>query len=213
MANRPTSMAVSGNNRSFFQYKLVLLGDSSVGKSSLALRFVRGQFQEFQESTIGAAFMTQSVQCSDGTTVKFEIWDTAGQERYHSLAPMYYRGAHCAVVVYDISDASTFTRAKSWVRELQRQAPPNIIIALAGNKLDLSHSRQVSEEEASAYAAENKLLFVEASAKTDANVKLIFTRVAEAIPKSDAATAAPRSQDTSSKTVNLGEEDNRRKCC
>jgi len=74
------------------QFKLVLLGESAVGKSSLVLRFVKGQFHEFQESTIGAAFLTQTL-CLDDTTVKFEIWDTAGQERYHSLAPMYYRGA------------------------------------------------------------------------------------------------------------------------
>uniref|UniRef100_A0A2K5PKZ8 RAB5B, member RAS oncogene family n=1 Tax=Cebus imitator TaxID=2715852 RepID=A0A2K5PKZ8_CEBIM len=85
------------------QFKLVLLGESAVGKSSLVLRFVKGQFHEYQESTIGAAFLTQSV-CLDDTTVKFEIWDTAGQERYHSLAPMYYRGAQAAIVVYDITN-------------------------------------------------------------------------------------------------------------
>lgn len=89
------------------QFKLVLLGESSVGKSSLVLRFVKGQFHEFQESTIGAAFLTQTVQIDD-TTVKFEIWDTAGQERYHSLAPMYYRGAQAAIVVYDITNKETF---------------------------------------------------------------------------------------------------------
>ena len=81
---------------------------------------MKGQFHEFQESTIGAAFLTQTV-CLDDTTVKFEIWDTAGQERYHSLAPMYYRGAQAAIVVYDITNADTFERAKSWVKELQRQ--------------------------------------------------------------------------------------------
>ena len=93
-------MAAAGR---VFQYKLVLLGDSAVGKSSLVLRFVRGQFFEYQESTIGAAFLTQTVALND-TTVKFEIWDTAGQERYHSLAPMYYRGAAAAIVVYDITN-------------------------------------------------------------------------------------------------------------
>lgn len=85
------------------QFKVVLLGESAVGKSSLVLRFVKREFHEFQESTIGAAFLTQTVQINDDTTVKFEIWDTAGQERYHSLAPMYYRGAQAALVVYDIT--------------------------------------------------------------------------------------------------------------
>ena len=95
-----------------FQFKLVLLGDSAVGKSSLVLRFVRGQFFEYQESTIGAAFLTQTVALND-TTVKFEIWDTAGQERYHSLAPMYYRGAAAAIVVYDITNRVRAPRPKA----------------------------------------------------------------------------------------------------
>lgn len=89
--------------------------------------------------------MTQTV-CLDDTTVKFEIWDTAGQERYHSLAPMYYRGAQAAIVVYDITNLDTFGRAKTWVKELQRQASPNIVIALAGNKADLSSKRMVEYE-------------------------------------------------------------------
>ncbi|CAK1549580.1 unnamed protein product [Leptosia nina] len=122
------------------QFKLVLLGESAVGKSSLVLRFVKGQFHEYQESTIGAAFLTQTL-CLDDTTVKFEIWDTAGQERYHSLAPMYYRGAQAAIVVYDITNQDTFGRAKNWVKELQRQASPSIVIALAGNKNDLAAKR------------------------------------------------------------------------
>ncbi|KAF0026950.1 hypothetical protein F2P81_021687 [Scophthalmus maximus] len=92
------------------QFKLVLLGDMAVGKSSLVLRFVKGQFDEFQETTIGAAFLAQSV-CLDDTTVKFEIWDTAGQERYHSLAPMYYRGAQAAIVVFDITKPEAQTYA------------------------------------------------------------------------------------------------------
>ena len=92
-----------------------------------------------------AAFLTQTV-CLDDTTVKFEIWDTAGQERYHSLAPMYYRGAQAAIVVYDITNQDTFGRAKTWVKELQRQASPNIVIALAGNKADLSSKRMVEYE-------------------------------------------------------------------
>lgn len=84
--------------------------------------------------------------CLDDTTVKFEIWDTAGQERYHSLAPMYYRGAQAAIVVYDITSQETFGRAKNWIKELQRQASPNIVIALAGNKADLSSKRMVEYE-------------------------------------------------------------------
>ncbi|CAO2607300.1 Ras-related protein Rab-5A [Lemmus lemmus] len=92
--------------------------------------------------SFSAAFLTQTV-CLDDTTVKFEIWDTAGQERYHSLAPMYYRGAQAAIVVYDITNEESFARAKNWVKELQRQASPNIVIALSGNKADLANKRAV----------------------------------------------------------------------
>jgi small GTP-binding protein len=194
-----------------FQFKLVLLGDSAVGKSSLVLRFVRGQFFEYQESTIGAAFLTQTVALND-TTVKFEIWDTAGQERYHSLAPMYYRGAAAAIVVYDITNRDTFQRAKQWVKELQRQGNPNIVIALAGNKSDLNSKRKVEPEEAEScaaqlgaalaqlsrnsarnsltpaysvgrYANDNGIFFMETSAKTAANVNELFVAIARKLPK------------------------------
>ncbi|KAI6136220.1 GTP-binding protein RAB5 [Pisolithus sp. B1] len=167
-----------------FQFKLVLLGESAVGKSSLVLRFVKDQFDDYRESTIGAAFLTQTVTLDDQTIVKFEIWDTAGQERYKSLAPMYYRNANCAVVVYDITQTSSLDKARTWIRELQRQADPSIVIALCGNKTDLGARRQITQEEAKKYAGEEGLMWFETSAKTGDGVSEVFTAIAKKLPLS-----------------------------
>ncbi|KAK9895849.1 ras-domain-containing protein [Cystobasidium minutum MCA 4210] len=134
-SGQPQSQGAAASSRGI-QVKLVLLGESAVGKSSLVVRFVQNDFQENKEPTIGAAFLTQKCRLED-KVIKFEIWDTAGQERFHSLAPMYYRNAAAAIVVYDVTKASSLEKAKSWVKELQRQANSNIVIAFVGNKIDL----------------------------------------------------------------------------
>ncbi|KAL4429034.1 hypothetical protein ABPG77_006073 [Micractinium sp. CCAP 211/92] len=167
------------------QSKLVLLGEMGSGKTSLVQRFVRGQYFENQESTIGASFFTKTI---PEKHVKFEIWDTAGQERYHSLAPMYYRGAAAAIVVFDITHPASFERAKKWVWELRQNVQnPNLIIALVGNKVDLAEeARQVPEADARTYAAETGLLYFETSAKADINVTALFDEVADKLPKAAA---------------------------
>lgn len=157
-------------------------------------------------TSILAAFLTQK--CNLPTrTIKFEIWDTAGQERFASLAPMYYRNAQAALVVYDLTKPTSLVKAKHWVAELQRQASPGIVIALVGNKLDLASSsssaeaedgedgedsgdaRKVSTEEAQSYAEEESLLFFETSAKTGHNVTEVFTAIANAIPETSLKSA------------------------
>lgn len=163
------------------RWKLVLLGNTSAGKSSLVLRFVRNQYVEYQESTIGAAFLTRKIQL-DGKEIIFEIWDTAGQERYHSLIPMYYRGASIGIVAYDITDRFSFDKAKQWVTEL-RLNNINIIIALSGNKIDLGEDRKVSYEEASTYANSNNLIFIETSSKLNVNVYELFELLAKSLPE------------------------------
>ncbi|WVR06077.1 hypothetical protein IAU60_003105 [Kwoniella sp. DSM 27419] len=147
------------------QVKLVLLGEAAVGKSSVVLRFCQGDFNENTSPTIGAAFLTQKCRL-DNRVVKFEIWDTAGQERFHSLAPMYYRNAQAAVVVYDITKAASLEKAKAWVKELQRQANANIVIALVGNKLDLV-SGTVAEPAAAASTPVEEVTETEESAEDD----------------------------------------------
>lgn len=183
--------------------KLVLLGEAAVGKSSLVLRFVSNDFQENKEPTIGAAFLTQKCTIGD-RTIKYEIWDTAGQERFASLAPMYYRNAQAAIVVYDITKPASFVQAKHWVKELHEQASKDITIALVGNKYDLVEDepedggnvgegeggtlellRKVSKEEGQALADEEGLLFFEASAKTSYNVNEVFVGIGEKIPDSN----------------------------
>jgi len=199
----------SGAPKPSSSVKLVLLGEAAVGKSSLVLRFVNDDFQENKEPTIGAAFLTQK--CNLATrTIKFEIWDTAGQERFASLAPMYYRNAQSALVVYDITKPSSLTKAKHWVAELQRQASPGIVIALVGNKLDLAGAPQDSNDdddaedqraipiaEAKAYAEEESLLFYETSAKSGENVQAVFEAIANAIPESTLKPRGPGLGDTS----------------
>lgn len=167
------------------QFKLVLLGGSAVGKSSIVQRFVKNSFDEFRESTIGAAFLTQSIEINEpeNIIVKFEIWDTAGQERYRSLASMYYRNAQAAIIVYDITQTDSLEKAKYWIRELQKQTvSSNIIIALVGNKLDLKSERTVSYESANSLASELGLLYFEVSAKTGESVSELFESIAMKMP-------------------------------
>jgi small GTP-binding protein len=162
-------------------HKLVLLGDTSVGKTCIVHRLVRDIFYEVQESTIGSAFTTKIIQ-TDKSIVKFEIWDTAGQERYRTLAPMYYRGARVAIVVYDITDKQTFENAKKWVNEIQLRGLPDVIIALVGNKTDLESSRQISVTEVVDFINELNILWYETSAKTGIGINTIFEDICNRIP-------------------------------
>lgn len=163
------------------EVKVVLLGDQGVGKSSLVLRFVTNSFDKYSEATIGASFMSKLVMV-DGQPIKYQIWDTAGQEKYHSLAPMYYRAAAAAIVVYDITRAATFNTLKAWVRELQQMGPENVVIAICGNKNDLEDRREVDSAEARAYAEEIGAIYIETSAKANRNVHELFVDISHGLP-------------------------------
>lgn len=165
-----------------FTYKLVVLGFYSVGKSSLVIKYVKGEFNPNEESTIGAAFLTKTIQ-SRGHNIKYEIWDTAGQERYNSLIPMYYRGAHVALIVYDITKPESFETAKKWVEELKTEKPADFLKVLVGNKTDLDDRRMVSFREGQSYADQNSCLFYETSARSGLNIEKIFNDIADILPR------------------------------
>ncbi|KAM4559211.1 ras-related protein Rab-17-like [Odontesthes bonariensis] len=160
--------------------KMVLLGSSGVGKSSLALRFSKDQFKS-TSPTVGCAYLTRMVHLSD-VTLRFEIWDTAGQETYHSVTPLYYRGAHAALLVYDISNRETFIRAQVWLKELKKHyIPGSTVIWLVGNKGDLAQDRQVSVQEGQSLAHDRDLFFTETSALTADQVSELLLAVAHRV--------------------------------
>eukprot|EP01115_Flamella_aegyptia_P000964 TRINITY_DN114_c1_g1_i1.p1 TRINITY_DN114_c1_g1~~TRINITY_DN114_c1_g1_i1.p1 ORF type:complete len:236 (+),score=58.01 TRINITY_DN114_c1_g1_i1:41-709(+) len=159
-----------------YLYKIVLIGDSGVGKSNLLSRFTRNEFNLETKSTIGVEFATRSIQ-TEGKTIKAQIWDTAGQERYRAITSAYYRGAVGALLVYDIAKYSTFKNVERWLSELRENADRNIVIMLVGNKSDLRHLREVPTEEAKAFAEKNKLSFIETSALDATNVELAFQNI------------------------------------
>jgi len=159
-----------------YLYKVVLIGDSGVGKSNLLSRFTRNEFNLETKSTIGVEFATRSIR-TEGKTIKAQIWDTAGQERYRAITSAYYRGAVGALLVYDISKYSTFKNVERWLTELRDNADRNIVIMLVGNKSDLRHLREVPTEEAKGFSEKHKLSFIETSALDSTNVELAFQNI------------------------------------
>ncbi|CAN8305730.1 unnamed protein product [Cochlearia groenlandica] len=159
-----------------YLFKVVLIGDSGVGKSNLLSRFTRNEFCLESKSTIGVEFATRTLQV-EGRTVKAQIWDTAGQERYRAITSAYYRGALGALLVYDVTKPTTFENVSRWLKELRDHADSNIVIMLIGNKTDLKHLRAVATEDAQSYAEKEGLSFIETSALEALNVEKAFQTV------------------------------------
>ncbi|XP_038291793.1 ras-related protein Rab-17 isoform X2 [Canis lupus familiaris] len=158
-------------------FKLVLLGSGSVGKSSLALRYVKNDFKSILP-TVGCAFFTKVVELG-AVSLKFEIWDTAGQEKYHSICHLYFRGANAALLVYDITRKDSFCKAQQWLQDLERQVPAGeVVVMLVGNKTDLGEQREVTFQEGKEFAESKRLLFMEASAKLNHQVTEVFSALA-----------------------------------
>ncbi|XP_005176344.1 ras-related protein Rab-21 [Musca domestica] len=157
-----------------YNFKVVLLGEGCVGKTSIVLRYVEDKFNPQHISTLQASFLTKKVNLDNGNKVQLNIWDTAGQERFHALGPIYYRGSHGAILVYDITDQDSFQKVKNWVKELKRMLGSEIILTIAGNKIDLEEQRTVQEDDAVAYAESVGAHYFETSAKTNENIDELF---------------------------------------
>jgi len=163
------------------KFKLVFLGEQSVGKTSLITRFMYDSFDNTYQATIGIDFLSKTMYLDD-RTIRLQLWDTAGQERFRSLIPSYIRDSSVAVVVYDITNANSFQQTSKWIDDVRTERGPDVIIMLVGNKTDLADKRQVSIEEGERKAKELSVMFIETSAKAGYNVKQLFRRVAAALP-------------------------------
>ncbi len=162
------------------RFKVVVLGEWGVGKSSIITRYVRNIFFHNTESTIGAAFFSISTH-KNNKPISLDIWDTAGQERYATLAPMYYRKASAAIVVYDITSIETFEKAKKWITELH-SCVNDCDIILVGNKVDLNTIRDVPQQIARIYAREKQIKFFEVSARSNTAIKDVFEQIINNLP-------------------------------
>ncbi|XP_022944214.1 ras-related protein Rab11C-like [Cucurbita moschata] len=206
-----------------YLFKIVLIGDSGVGKSNILSRFTRNEFCLESKSTIGVEFSTRTLQV-EGKTVKAQIWDTAGQERYRAITSAYYRGAVGALLVYDLTKRPTFENVQRWLRELRDHADSNIVIVMIGNKSDLSHLRSVSEDDGQSMAEKEGLSFIETSALDATNIDKAFQTIlteiyhiiskkALAAKEAAAASVARPSQGTTIDVSDTTGDSNRKSCC
>jgi len=163
-----------------YLFKLLLIGDSGVGKSCLLLRFADDTYTESYISTIGVDFKIRTIEL-EGKTIKLQIWDTAGQERFRTITSSYYRGAHGIIVVYDITDQDSFNNVKQWLQEIDRYASESVNKLLVGNKCDLTTKRAVETQSAKDYADQLGIPFLETSAKNSTNVEQAFITMAHEI--------------------------------
>ncbi|KAK4373036.1 hypothetical protein RND71_008420 [Anisodus tanguticus] len=168
------------NQKIDYVFKIVLIGDSAVGKSQILARFARNEFNFDSKATIGVEFQTKTL-IIDHKTVKAQIWDTAGQERYRAVTSAYYRGAVGAMLIYDLTKRQSFDHMARWLEELRGHADKNIVIMLIGNKCDLGSLRAVPIEDAQEFAERDNLFFMETSALESTNVETAFMRILKEI--------------------------------
>ena len=176
--------------------KLVLIGESGVGKTSIINQFVEQVFTSDKNSTIGGTFSSKSVKCGNGKNLKLEIWDTAGQERYRSVTKMFYKDANAAILVYDITNKNSYDQLQNyWVEQVKESSPKNIIVAIAANKCDLFDKEVVDEKEARDYAKSIGAIFSLTSAKSTAGINDIFIEISKKYSGADSATVVEEKEE------------------
>ncbi|KAI8343763.1 rab protein 6 [Choanephora cucurbitarum] len=182
------------------KYKLVFLGEQSVGKTSLITRFMYDTFDNTYQATIGIDFLSKTMYLED-KTVRLQLWDTAGQERFRSLIPSYIRDSSVAVIVYDISNRQSFINTSKWIDDVRAERGEEVIIVLVGNKSDLNDKREVTVEDAEKRSKELNVMYIETSAKAGHNVKNLFKKIAQSLPGIDGG--IPTEQKESMQKINL----------
>ncbi|KAI9305221.1 GTP-binding protein ypt1, partial [Cunninghamella echinulata] len=185
-----------------YLFKLLLIGDSGVGKSCLLLRFADDTYTESYISTIGVDFKIRTIEL-EGKTVKLQIWDTAGQERFRTITSSYYRGAHGIIVVYDVTDQDSFNNVKQWLNEIERYAAEGVNKLLVGNKSDLTDKKVVGTDQAKELSEDLKIPLLETSAKDATNVEQAFLTMAKQIKDKMGSTIQQQQQQKS--TVRVGQ--------
>jgi Ras-related protein Rab-6A len=163
------------------KYKIVLLGNLAVGKTSIINQFMYGTFDHMHQPTIGIDFLSQTMYLDD-RTIRLQLWDTAGQERFRALIPSYIRDSSVAVIVYDVTNRQSFMDVDKWVEDVRNERGTDVIIMVAGNKIDLADKRVVTLEEGDTKAADLNVMHIEVSAKAGVNVKTLFRRLAQELP-------------------------------
>ena len=163
-----------------YLFKYIIIGDTSVGKSSILLKFTDDRFSDIHDFTIGVEYGSKYIDINN-RKIKLQIWDTAGQEIFRSISRSYYRGTAGVLLVYDITNKKTFENLELWLTELYSFTNKEVVVMLIGNKNDLENEREVSFYEAKSFAEKNNLYFIETSAKNNTNIKTIFHNTAERI--------------------------------
>ena len=170
------------SNNYNYLFKYIIIGDSSVGKSNLLMKFAHNKFTKDYQATIGVEFGSKNIEINN-KVYRIQVWDTAGQENFRSLTRAYYKNCVCAIIVYDVTNKQSFENIQNWLEDVHNQSPKTVLIALIGNKIDLDDKRVITFDEGKELALKNGIIFMETSAKTGEGVNEVFNYTAQEIEK------------------------------